>query len=48
MIVEDEWDKHEDAVKNNDYVFQEANGQRPKFNRLYKDESTELFGSAII
>ena len=45
MIVEDEWEEHQDAVLNNNYVFQEANGERFKVDRLYKDENTESFGS---
>ena len=45
MIVENEWEEHEDAVKNNNYVFQEANGERFKVDCLYKDENTESFGS---
>jgi len=48
MIVEDEWEENEDAVKNNNYVFQEANGERFQVDKLYKDESTESFGSANI
>ena len=48
MIVNDEWEEHKDAAKNNAYVFQEANGERFKVDGLYKDESTELFGSVNI
>ena len=46
MIVEDKWEEHQDAVLNNNYVFQESNGGKDSRLTVYTRMKTRSLSEA--